>query len=606
MQKNAEKPSSPSKNTQQLPSLGKPEFLVTLFSARRNTPQGRIRAATHPRAATYGCFPRSIGILWGMAHRDSRPGRHPLALPAGFRLDNYLIQDVLGEGGFGITYLAEDVHSGRQVAIKELLPRSMAARVANFAVVSASDQHEEPFQWALERFTQEARALARLRHPNIVPIHRLIPANGTAYMVMDYLEGQSMGQWLKSQAQLTEPQIRAILMPLLDGLEHVHNNGLLHRDIKPDNILITADGKPVLLDFGSARVTAGRTETLTSIVSEGYSPYEQYQRKSRQTAATDLYALAAVMVRAITGEAPPTAIDRAVRSTTEIPLATSHSGRYSASLLRSIDQAFAMEAGRRLQSVAQWRASLQAASSPPAAASTVISTSARIPSPHTNHPPAVSRWLVTTFLSVTIAVSTFLLLRFVAFDKKEPHEPAETIAAAPNSTLAEPPKPAASQPIPATPQESPSLQPIPAAGPAGPAIPRFEALPSPSPPQIPSPSPVAPVSAPAATPQPPSLDPSSVAPVPLTPRQKKIATLPSLAKVKFIDTANGFVIVDAGNNRKFSVGMRFAIRRGSFLIARMKLTVVESDESAADVAVLHPGATIEVGDEVIQDVPPDS
>lgn len=280
---------------------------------------------------------------------------HILALPPGYVLESYRIERVLGEGGFGITYLAVDTESEKRVAIKELLPGDIATRIEGSTVVPKGDHLRETFEWALDNFAKEARALARLSHPNVVPIHRLFRANGTAYMVMDFVEGSSLRDWLKQHPRPSEEELRSILLPLLDGLEHVHEAGLLHRDIKPDNIFITAKGRPVLLDFGSARVDTGRTQTMTAVVSEGYSPFEQYQRKARQAPATDLYSLAAVMVRAVTGEAPPSSVDRMAVEDEFPPVTESHAGKYSPAFLQAVDAAFAVKLEHRPQSVADWR-----------------------------------------------------------------------------------------------------------------------------------------------------------------------------------------------------------------------------------------------------------
>ena len=285
---------------------------------------------------------------------------HTTALPPGYVLEGWRIERMLGEGGFGITYLGVDTEIGKRVAIKELLPKEFATRTHGSQVVPHGAHTVEAFGWALDSFINEAKTLVALTHPNIVQIHRLFRANGTAYMVMDYVDGQSMKAWLKElQRPPTEAELKSILMPLLDGLEHVHESGLLHRDIKPDNIFITTTGRPVLLDFGSARVDIGRTQTMTSLVSAGYSPMEQYQQKARQTPATDLYALAASMVRAITGVPPVTAIDRSVDASLQPPVTVSHAGKYSPVFLKAVDAAFAVPAFERPPSVAAWREMLE-------------------------------------------------------------------------------------------------------------------------------------------------------------------------------------------------------------------------------------------------------
>ncbi len=297
---------------------------------------------------------------------------HRLALPPGYVLEGYCLEEVLGEGGFGITYLGRDVQSGKRVAIKELLPVTVATRVQEGQVVPLSDGVADTFEWALQSFISEARTLADLAHPNVVLIHRLFQANGTAYMVMDYVEGQSMGQWLRTNFQPTEAQLRGILMPLLDGLEHVHAAGLLHRDIKPDNIFITASGKPVLIDFGSARVDVGRTREVSSILtSAGYSAQEMYLDNARHSPATDLYSVAACLVRAITGRHPAVAIARVQEPSLQPPVALSHAGRCSTSFLRAVDAAFAVQAAERPQSVAEWRALLEATEESGASQSTI-------------------------------------------------------------------------------------------------------------------------------------------------------------------------------------------------------------------------------------------
>lgn len=292
-----------------------------------------------------------------------------LALPPGYRLGEYAIESVLGKGGFGITYLARDIHLGSRVAVKEMLPDGIATRVSNSMVVALTQSQQASFEWALDRFLEEARKVASLNHANIVHVLRLLRENGTAYMVMEYVEGQSLAQWIQHHPRPTEQQMLALLLPLLDGLDHVHRAGLLHRDIKPENIIVAAkDGRPVLLDFGSARENTGRTVSLTCVVSEGYSPFEQYQQKGRQGPYTDLYSLAAMAARAMTGEDLPSAPDR----TTDpgIPLAQRLRGRYGETFLRAVDAAFAVRAEDRPQSVAEFRAMLGGAARSPVSLTT--------------------------------------------------------------------------------------------------------------------------------------------------------------------------------------------------------------------------------------------
>jgi len=236
---------------------------------------------------------------------------HRLALKPGYQLDHFRIEAVLGKGGFGITYLALDLRLGKKVAIKELLPDTIATRVEGFTVVPQSGAQEENWQWARQRFLEEARVLAGFSHPAIVGVHLLLEAHGTVYMVMDYVEGESYEARLRRIGrEADEASLMSVMGPILNGLEEVHAKGLLHRDIKPENILINARGQPVLIDFGSARESVGKTMVMTSIVTHGYSPIEQYQTKGKMGPWTDIYAMGAVMCRAMTGEKPPVAADR--------------------------------------------------------------------------------------------------------------------------------------------------------------------------------------------------------------------------------------------------------------------------------------------------------
>ncbi len=283
---------------------------------------------------------------------------HRLALPAGYRLEEFRIDRVLGKGGFGITYLAEDLHLEQRVAIKEHLPDGISTRIDGSTVVAQSDSLEDDYSWSLDSFVTEARTLAKIQHPNVVKVTRLMEANGTAYMVMEYLEGESLDVVLeRTPPGVSEERLRELVLPILDGLSAVHEVGLLHRDIKPSNIYLTKKGRPILLDFGAARQDLGRTITLTSMVSHGYSPFEQYQTKARQSAGTDIYAMGGVLYRAITGDKPPVASDRVLLDELE-PLQKRVAGRYSEDFLKAIDRALAVSLEDRPESVALWREEL--------------------------------------------------------------------------------------------------------------------------------------------------------------------------------------------------------------------------------------------------------
>ncbi|XHR28772.1 MAG: SUMF1/EgtB/PvdO family nonheme iron enzyme [Chthoniobacteraceae bacterium] len=282
---------------------------------------------------------------------------HRLALPKGFRLANYELTRVLGKGGFGITYLGVDRHLGRKVAVKELMPDSIVARIEGMQVVAQSEELKTNWEWAKGRFLEEARVLASFQHPNIVEVHQLIEANGTVYMVMDYIEGESYEARLRRiNHEPDEHSMRQLIEPLMDGLEEVHSTGLLHRDIKPDNILLRRDIQPILIDFGSARKLLEGTSVMTSLVTHGYSPIEQYQVKTKQGPWTDIYALAAVATRAITGEKPPMSADR-MSDDDFVWLSYRELKGFSPLFLQALDWALRVKPSERPQNIREWRTS---------------------------------------------------------------------------------------------------------------------------------------------------------------------------------------------------------------------------------------------------------
>ena len=289
------------------------------------------------------------------------------ALPAGHRIDDYRLLKVLGVGGFGVTYLAEDVKLGSKVAIKEYLPNEFAVRDGT-TVHPKSDEDQEDFGWGLKRFLDEARTLAKFHHRNLVRVLRYFEANSTAYFVMEYEEGESLEHLLSRRKTLTGQQLRGLLLPLLDGLKSVHTEGFLHRDIKPSNVFVRReDESPVLLDFGAARNALGRkSRSMTAVVTPGYSPPEQYESDGEQGPWTDIYALAALCARAVTGKRPEESPRRwrMLFRDGQDPLRSLEAvgvPGYSKQFLAAVDWGLKIDDRERPKNVDEWLAAMSAA-----------------------------------------------------------------------------------------------------------------------------------------------------------------------------------------------------------------------------------------------------
>lgn len=243
------------------------------------------------------------------------------ALPAGTRFGEFEIMRVLGVGGFGIVYLAQDHSLERQVALKEYMPAALATRRAGAMISVRSASFAETYAMGLRSFINEARLLARFDHPSLVKVYRFWEDNGTAYMVMPYLQGRTLRDARRAMGHAPdEAWIRAVLAPVLDALELLHREGVFHRDIAPDNILLPPDGAPILLDFGAARhVISDRTQSLTAILKPSYAPIEQYAEMAamRQGPWTDLYALGAVLHYLLFGVPPAPATARTLEPDAE-------------------------------------------------------------------------------------------------------------------------------------------------------------------------------------------------------------------------------------------------------------------------------------------------
>ena len=289
------------------------------------------------------------------------------ALPAGTNIGGYRVVSVLGDGGFGVTYKAENVleELEEQVAIKEYMPIQFAVR-NGIEVHPRNEDSREDFEWGREQFLNEARMLASFKHPNIVKVKQFFRDNNTAYIVMEYEDGEPLNGLLDRHGALTEAQLKRILVPIADGLCEVHRQGVWHRDIKPANIFVRrSDESPVLLDFGAARNALGvKSKSMEAIVSPPYSPPEQYYSKGKLGSYTDIYALSALCYRAITGVPPEESPQRVFGGHRghEDPLRTlaeEPPEGYSTAMLAAVDWGLRLNEEERPQSVEDWLGAME-------------------------------------------------------------------------------------------------------------------------------------------------------------------------------------------------------------------------------------------------------
>lgn len=284
------------------------------------------------------------------------------ALPIGTRMGEFEIIGLVGEGGFGIVYLAQDHSLERKVALKEYMPASLASRSSNATVSVRSERLQETFEIGRRSFVNEARLLAQFDHPALVKVYRFWEANGTAYMAMPFYDGITLRDMLQRTPQAPdEAWLKKLLDPVTAALATIHAHNCFHRDIAPDNIMLLPDGRPVLLDFGAARrVISDMTQALTVILKPGYAPIEQYAEmpNMRQGAWTDIYALAAVIYYAIAKRLPPPSVSRIMQDSYE-PLARIAAGCYSDAFLRGVDLCLITRPEQRPQSIAEMRELLE-------------------------------------------------------------------------------------------------------------------------------------------------------------------------------------------------------------------------------------------------------
>lgn len=285
-------------------------------------------------------------------------------LPIDYLLSEYRIKRIIGSGGFGITYYAEDINLNKPVAIKEYLPNEFAVRTDKTTVKPKSSADRDDYQWGLERFLDEARTLARFKHPHLNEVYRFFKDNGTAYLVLEYIDGETLADLLKRERKVNADCLYRLLRELLSGLAIIHEAGFIHRDIKPPNIMLRKDGSAVLLDFGAARQAAGRrSRKLTLLFTRGYAPIEQYEQHADAVGPwTDLYALGMVAYRCISGLRGNQLLDAIARDrlqrkgeeANDMPSAVKvGNDQYDIALLQAIDWAIKVNEQERPQSAAE-------------------------------------------------------------------------------------------------------------------------------------------------------------------------------------------------------------------------------------------------------------
>ena len=280
------------------------------------------------------------------------------ALPAGTVLREWRLEDVLGVGGFGIVYKAKGIYFGELVAIKEYFPSSISERDAEATVVPIDSDAEEVHALGLKKFVEEAKLLWNLstptRHPNIVSVRSLFEIHGTAYIVMDFEDGTSLSKMLKQGRRFNEAALCGIIRPVAEGLDRAHRVGVLHRDIKPPNILVNENGRPVLIDFGSARFETGEaTSTKVTFHTPPYAALEQYVKTYPQGPWTDIYALGVVAYECVTGEKPPEVLERMHGALGE-PLAEGRWPGFGKKFLAAVDAAMSVRPEDRPQTISEW------------------------------------------------------------------------------------------------------------------------------------------------------------------------------------------------------------------------------------------------------------
>ena len=336
-------------------------------------------------------------------------------LKPGTQLQEFVVERVLGVGGYSIVYLARDTRLDRRVALKEYVPATLAMRAPDGTVVPRLPRFAEYFDKGMQSFMNEARLIGSFEHPSLVRVYRFWAQNGTAYMVMPYYEGITLKKWLSDLGvKPSEVWLRQLADPLIEALSVMHEQRIYHRDVAPDNIMMLYDRQggsyleqkptPLLLDFGAARRVIGdATQNLTAILKSGYSPVEQYDGEAtmRQGPWTDVYALCAVLYTCAVGKPPGSSIARVVKDDM-LSAREAAKGRYSESLLAAIDAGLAVRPGERPQSMAALRRRFDAPVVPVRAASAA-------PVPVVAAAPSRPAWVLPVAVGAVVLVLAALL-----------------------------------------------------------------------------------------------------------------------------------------------------------------------------------------------------
>lgn len=264
----------------------------------------------------------------------------------------YVIEKMIGEGGFGITYRATQTGLNRAVCIKEYFLAGVCIRNTYAKTIHLQGMDESKFERFRKSFVKEAQTLAAMHHPGIVEVIDIFDENNTSYMVMPFIEGRSLQSIVEKNGPLAYPDAVNYIAQVANAVGYIHERHILHRDIKPDNIMITADNKAILIDFGSAReFEEDKTQAHTSMVTHGYAPTEQYSRTSRKGAYTDIYAIGATMYFVLTGHVPTEA---AARITEPMPEPKEINPNIPDEANRTIMKALQLKSQDRHQSISEF------------------------------------------------------------------------------------------------------------------------------------------------------------------------------------------------------------------------------------------------------------